>query len=141
MYKEQLLAFYANDDHLSPINLFERWNRRRPTHARLFALDNYPLKCSTGEINAAIQRVLSVLSITPPQDRKCSSHSLRIGANTDQVLLGITLEARKAQFGWGADYHVIAAFYFDRTIRKTAASYWFFSAWTKSAFTGTPSTS
>lgn len=139
--EEQLVAFYANDDHLAAINLFERWARRRPTQARFFALDNYPLKWYTWEINAAIECVFPALSITPPPDGKFTSYSLRIGAHTEKVLLGIPLEAHKARFGWGPNSHGMAALYFGRTIQNTAASYWFFGAWTICAVAATPSTS
>lgn len=91
-------------------------------------------------LDAALGRVLRRLSITPPVGCKFSSHSLRIGAHTEQVLLGIPLEVRLARFGWAATSQEMAALYFDRTLRTTAASYRFFaSAGSASSVVPTPS--
>lgn len=62
---------------------------------------------------------------------------MRIGAHTEQVLLGILLETLLARFARGPNSSGMAALYFDRTIRVSAASYCFFGAF--ASVTGTVS--
>lgn len=69
--------------------------------------------------------VLRVVKCRPSPNGKYTTHSIRIGARTEQVLLGLSLEVR---FGWGADSSSMAVLYFDRTVQLTATSCWFFGA-------------
>lgn len=96
----------------------------------------------TDSMTRALQRCLEQLSIQPPPGGKFTSHSLRIGAHTEQVLLSITLPVRMALFGWGKSSDDMANLFFDRTIRTTGASVWFFGAQylRTSRFTSLPST-
>lgn len=98
----------------------------RGAHGRYFALSGDTVPWRSGTMDAALKRVLHRLSIQAPTGGKYTSHSLRIGAHTEHVLLGIPLEVRLARFGWAASSQDMAALYFDRTLRSTAASFWFF---------------
>lgn len=61
-----------------------------------------------------------------PTAVKHTSHSLRIGAHTEQILVDIRLEVCLARFVWGPNSQDMSSLYFDRTIKPTAASYRFF---------------
>lgn len=53
-----------------------------------------------------------------------------MGSRTEQVLLVISLKARIARFGWGADSGSMESLYFDQTIRPGASSFWFLAGGT-----------
>lgn len=111
----------------SPLDLFLRWDSLRGDHVRYFALSGDQVQWRPGCLDASLQRVLRKLDIRAPLHYKFTSHSLRIGSHTEQVLLGIPLEVRLARFGWSSTSQEMASLYFDRTLRTTAASYWFFA--------------
>lgn len=112
----------------SPMDLFKRWDQSRGNHVRFFGMSGEPEAYQKESLTRALSRCLDALSITPPADGKFTSHSLRIGAHTEQVLLGIPLPVRMARFGWGKNSEEMATLYFDRTIRTSGASVWFFGA-------------
>lgn len=112
----------------SPVDLWLRWQHARGNHSRFFGLDGeqeYNPNAGGG-LTRSLQNCLEILQITAPPGGKFTSHSLRIGAHTEQVLLGIPLEVRLSRFGWGPRSDEMASTYFDRTIRVTAASFWLF---------------
>jgi hypothetical protein len=108
----------------SPVDLFMLWHRRRDGHARWLALAPEAISPTLGALTHMLRAQLlsTALAIDPDG---YSSHSLRIGSHTEQVLLHIPLEVRKARFGWGPN-SPMEAVYFDRSIRLSAASTWFF---------------
>lgn len=112
----------------SPLDLFDRWRSSRGKHRRFFALIGEPEEYQKESLSRALKRCLQLLSIRPPPEGKFTSHSLRLGAHTEQVLLAIPLPVRMARFGWGKTSEDMATLYFDRTIRTTGASVWFFGA-------------
>lgn len=121
------LVRYARWNNLpSPVDLWVRWSHARGTHVRFFALDGEQVEARSGGLTRALVSCLSKLQQRAPHGGKYTSHSLRIGAHTEQVLLGIPLEVRLSRFGWGPRSEEMAALYFDRTIRVTAASFWLF---------------
>lgn len=124
--QEQLLGFRRQAQLTSPVDVVARWAGMRPKHPRFFALSGESEVWEPQSLTAAMTRVFTLLQVSPPPNGKFTSHSLRIGAHTEQVLLGIPLEARMARFGWKHNSASMAALYFDRTITVTAASYWFF---------------
>jgi len=121
------LANYTRLGELSsPLDLWLRWAGCRGEHPRFFALPGERMSWSSGSLTRALGNCLHQLGVTPPAEGKYTSHSLRIGAHTEQVLLGISLEVRLARFGWGPRSQDMAALYFDRTIRLSPASFWLF---------------
>ena len=124
--KEQLVAYHRLSSFSSPLDLLHRWNQARGRHARFFALPGEATDWPRQGMTDACKRVLEALGLCPPAGGKYTSNSLRIGSHTEQVLLGVPLEVRLARFGWGKDSDDMAAMYFDRTLRTTAASFWFF---------------
>ena len=91
-------------------------------------MDGDPEQYQKESLTRALQRCLASLELEAPQDGKYTSHSIRIGAHTEQVLLGIPLPVRMSRFGWGKSSEEMATLYFDRTIRTSGASVWFFGA-------------
>jgi hypothetical protein len=61
-----------------------------------------------------------------PIHGKYTSHSLRIGSHTEQVLLNVPLPVRLARFGWAAASEEMASLYFDRTLKTSPSSHWIF---------------
>jgi hypothetical protein len=106
----------------SALDLFALWQRRRGRHPIWLALDADPTSLPPGTVTRMLRSHLASLALSAVG---YSSHSLRIGAHTEQVLLNIPLEVRKARFGWGPN-SPMEAVYFDRSIRMSAASSWFF---------------
>jgi hypothetical protein len=106
----------------SPLDLFTLWRRRRDGHASWLALAPEAIAPTPGALTHMLRAQLTALAIDSDSN---SSHSLWIGSHTEQVLLHIPLEVRKARFGWGPN-SPIEAVYFDRSIRLSAASTWFF---------------
>lgn len=74
-------------------------------------------------------RELDDLDIIPTPVVKFISHSIRIGDYTEPVLLGVPHEVRLELFGWKHKSGNMAALYYDRIIRTTAASYSVFGDW------------
>lgn len=112
----------------SPLDLFTRWIRSRGRHPRFFAMDGEPELYVKESLTRALTRCLEELQLRAPPDGQYTSHSLRIGAHTEQVLLAIPLAVRMSRFGWGKSSEEMATLYFDRTIRTSGASVWFFGA-------------
>jgi hypothetical protein len=112
----------------SACDLAVRWAARRPTHCRFFALAIEPPAWSSGSLTSALRRSCARLPPgLPESNTHYSSHSLRIGAHTEQVLLGVPVEVRKARFGW-APASPMEAVYFDRSMCLSSASSWFFGS-------------
>ena len=126
--KEHLIAYHRVSEISSPLDLIERWKLKREPHARFFGMPGEPELQVPQSLSRCLERVCALLSITPPPHGKYSSHSLRIGAHTEQVLLGIPLEARKARFGWSPGNVEQPSTYFDRSLRTSAAAVWFFGS-------------
>lgn len=99
-------------DLLSPLEFLIWWSQRRTPSALWFALPGAPPLTSTG-----LTRVLRHAVLHKGGDAQhLSSHSLRIGAHSEQVLLGIPLEVGKARFGW-APNSPMECVYLDREMR------------------------
>lgn len=105
-----LVGFTVHND-LSPwhkkssaLDLWRRWSGMRVTHPRFFGLAGEPALWKQGELSGALQRALGLCRLCTPTGGRYSSHSIRIGAHTGQVLLGIPLEVRLSRFGWGNGY-------------------------------------
>lgn len=112
--------------HPSPVDLWLRWYHARGNHAAFFALAGERDSLPEQALTRSLERCLARLHVAAPAGSKYTSHSLRIGAHTEQVLLGFPLEVRLARFGWGPRSSEMASTYFDRTIRLSAASFWVF---------------
>ena len=110
----------------SPVDLWMRWSQAGETHNRYFGLDRESQEWMQGSLKRAVQKRLEDLAVVPPPHGKYTSHSMRIGAQTEQILVGVPLEVRIARFGWGPNNQEMAALYFDRSIQVSAASYWLF---------------
>lgn len=121
-----LVSYARWNDLPGAIDLWLRWYHARGGHVRFFALAGERVSATSGGMTRSLLNCLTALDATPPPGGKYTSHSLRIGAHTEQVLLGIPLEVRLSRFGWGPRSEDMAALYFDRTIRVTAASFWIF---------------
>ena len=83
----------------SPLDLWKRWAGARGAHVRYFALQGESQEWSTGLLTRALKNCLSALSISDPLFAKYTSHSLMIGAHTEQFLLGFPLEVRLPRLG------------------------------------------
>lgn len=123
---EQLLGVKRPANVQSAADLIERWAKIRRPHARFFGKAGDPMEWVRQDLTDAMTRIFSHLQISPPPGGKHTSYSLRIGSHTEQVLLGIPLEARMARFGWKHSSDSMPALYFDRTIQLSSASFWFF---------------
>lgn len=110
----------------SPVDLWLRWKNARGRHRCFFGLQGERDRLPEQALTLALQRCLQAVGVKAPVGGKYTSHSLRIGAHTEQVLLGIPLEVRLARFGWGPRSAEMAATYFDRTVVSSAASFWLF---------------
>jgi hypothetical protein len=106
----------------SPIDLLKKWTGLRPAHALLFGLPGDVNDWQPGSFSNALQRSLHAVARFPPPGTTWTSHSLRIGAHTEQTLLGLPVEVRKARFGWGPDSDDMTSLYFDRQIVLSPAS-------------------
>lgn len=126
--REQLLGYHGVSAYASPLDLLTRYKSIRQVHIRFFSLQQDPVSWMPQSLTQVIQRVLTILCIAPPSNGNFTSHILRIGAHTDQLLIFIPLEERILMFGLGHDSNSMPKFYFDRTIRLTNSSYWFFGA-------------
>jgi hypothetical protein len=112
----------------SPIDLLQKWTGLRPEHSLLFGLPGDRNDWQPGSLSNALQRNLHAVTRCPPPGTTWTSHSLRIGAHTEQTLLGlpVPVEVRKARFGWGLDSDDMTSLYFDRQIILLPASCWIF---------------
>ena len=111
----------VNADLPSPIDVLLRWDQRRPEATEWFSFAGESL--TSREVTTMIRNAALRLGGGDPDS--LSSHSLRIGAHTEQVLLGVPLEVRKSRSGW-APNSPMEAVYFNRSIRLSPASGWFF---------------
>lgn len=126
---EPLVTYHrVSSEVSSPLDLFKRWMRSRGRHSRFFAMDGEQEEYAKESLTRALSRCLEALGLSAPPDGKYTSHSLRIGAHTEQLLLAIPLPIRMSRFGWGKSSEEMATLYFDRTIRTSGASVWFFGA-------------
>jgi hypothetical protein len=110
----------------SPIDLLQIWTALRPEHTLLFGLPGEGSEWQPGSLSDALQRSLHAVPRCPPHGTTWTSHSLRIGAHTEQTLLGLPVEVRKARFGWGPDSDGMTSLYFDQQIILSPASCWMF---------------
>jgi hypothetical protein len=127
--RHAMLATYARKGVAnlpSPINLLQKWTGLRPEHALLFGLPEDGNDWQPGSLTSALQRSLHALTRCPPPGTTWTSHSLQIGAHTEQTLLGLPVEVRKARFGWGPDSDDMTSLYFDRQTTLSPASCWIF---------------
>lgn len=91
----------------SPIDVVLRWKLLRwanvggPPSGLFFSLQGSSGAFPNQELSRALERCLRHLSITSPPGGAYTSHSSRIGAHTEHVLLGIPLDSRLSRFGWG----------------------------------------
>ena len=92
--KEHMFTYHRTESMSSPIDLFASWKRMRGRHVRFFAYRTYLVKYTPQCLKQFLHRLCGALSIRPPPDGKHSSHSLRMGSHTEQVMLCIPLEAR-----------------------------------------------
>lgn len=120
------VALHAADCGDRLMDLFLRWHRLRPVHTRYFALRGEPASWRPALLFNALMSSLRRVGHCAPPGCHYGAHSLRIGAHTVQVLLGLPLEARMARFGWGPHSESMTRLYFDRTIRLDDAAIWFF---------------
>lgn len=112
----------------SPVDLWVRWSTVRGTHDRFLALPGESLEWLQRSLTDALLRQLSLLGLSAPIHGNYTSHSLRIGAHTEQLLLVILLEVRLSLFSWVPRSQEMSALYFDRTIDTSPATFWFFGA-------------
>jgi hypothetical protein len=111
---------------LSPIELLQNWTGLRPEHALLFGLPGNGNDWQPGSLSSALQRSLHAVTRYPPPGMTWTSHSLRIGAQTEQKQFWLPVEVRKARFGWGPDSDDMTSLYFDRQKILSPASCWIF---------------
>jgi len=124
--RQQLVSYKRLGPHPSPVDLLMQWSHGRGRHPKYFGLDGERDPIPARALDDALKRCLTTLNLSPPPHGKYTSHSLRIGSHTEQVLLGFPLEVRLARFGWGPNSGDMAATYFDRTIMLSPASFWVF---------------
>jgi hypothetical protein len=122
----QPVAYHRTGDFASPLDLFHKWHAVRSPHSHWLAMAGEPATWQSGKLTAALYRSLQVIHAPTPRHGKFTSHSLRIGAHTEQVLLGYPLAVRLARFGWAPGSEEMASLYFDRTLKTSSASHWFF---------------
>ena len=104
----------------SPVDLWMRWSQARGTHRRYFALDEESQEWMQGSLTRALQKCLEDLGVVPPPHGKYTSQSMRIGAHTEQILVGVPVEVSMAGYGWGPNSQEMAVLYFDRSIEVSA---------------------
>lgn len=126
--RQQLVRYDRLGDLPSPVDLWLRWHSCRTEHSRFFALGTDPVSSRPKTLTDALVSCLQPVEATAPPGGKYTSHSLMIGAHTEQVLLGIPLEVRLSHIGWGPRGQEMAALYIDRTITTSPASVWLFGA-------------
>lgn len=95
-------------------------------HEWFFALPGEPVAAPFGTVNESLQLVLNTFQILSPSDGRLTSNSLQISIHTMQAMIGIPLEAFMARFGCDSYRTFMALSCIDRTIRVSAAFYWFF---------------
>lgn len=96
----QLLSYTRWSNVPGPIELWTGWSHVRHSHFRFFALQGKGVVASKHAMGCCLQKCLSEIEFTAPAGGKYTSHSLMIGAHTEQVLTGLPLEARLARFSW-----------------------------------------
>jgi hypothetical protein len=110
----------------SPIDFLHKWTGLRPEHALLFGLPGDGNDWQPGSLSSALQLSMHAVARCPPPGTIWTSHSLQIEAHTEQTLLGLPVEVRKARFGWGPDSDDMTSLYFDRQLILSPASCWIF---------------
>lgn len=123
---EQLLGYHRVSPVTSQIDLILRWKRMRMPHSRFIGTTTDTVEWEQGSLTKSMTTVFTQLGISAPPDGKYTSYSIRIGAHSEQVMLGIPLEARKTRFWWGPNSSATPNMYFDRKFSSSAASHWFF---------------
>lgn len=91
--QEKILFFRHQSQSTSPVDVISRWETLRCAHTRFFAMADDSITWEQQSLTADMQRVFRVLLNAPPPYGKHTSHSIKIGAHTEQVLLVIPLEA------------------------------------------------
>lgn len=100
--REKLVAYHPTSGAGSPLALFERCGTRIARRPRS-TLAQPSRRLGLRETSCTLSRVcLRRFCVIPRPDCKFTCHSLHIGARTENVLVGVPLEARVARFGWGA---------------------------------------
>lgn len=94
------LAKYSRFNDLpSPIDLSLRWEHSWGHHVRFFALDGEETISSTGGLSRSMSRCLAELQVVAPHGAKYTSHSIRIGSHTEQMLWGIQMKVSLKRLG------------------------------------------
>lgn len=88
--------------HPSPVDVWMRWTHGRGRHNGFFGFPGERKKLPEQSLTDALARCLLQVHVGPPAGGKLSSHSLRVGARIEQVLLGIPLELRFGMLWLGA---------------------------------------
>lgn len=81
---------------------------------------------SKGWLTKALRGLLDCCGIRPPINGTYSSHSLRIGSLTERILLGESTTELLASYDWAHTSDGMLSVYFDRRIRLSPSSRWFF---------------
>jgi hypothetical protein len=110
----------------SPIDQIQRWMACRNDHPLLFGGPGNAPEWRPRSLLAAVARALEAVSRGPPPGTSLPSHSLRIGSHTEQTLLGVPIEVRRARFGWEPDSDDMTSLYFHRQMCLSPASCWVF---------------
>jgi hypothetical protein len=121
---EQPVGWTGDRD--SPLALVRQWASMRCSHGRFVALPSETTHWHPAFLSSGLSRCLEAVQHNAPAGCHYGAHSLRTGALTVQVLLGIQLEARLALFGWGQRSEATTRLYFDLTMRWCPAGTWFF---------------
>lgn len=82
----------------SPIEIIQKWTTARGRHPKLFEIPWEPVEWPRKGLTRAMTGVLQDMDIEPTPGGKFTSHSLRIGAHTEKLLVGLPLEVRLARF-------------------------------------------
>lgn len=122
---EFLLEYHRVSSISSPLDLTQHWKHMRLPQERFFTTGFDPVEWEHGSLTAAMAGVFYTSRIKHTRDGKYSSHLLRIGARIEQALNGITVEPRLARFEWNQNSAGMAALYFDRSLRYSAAYRWY----------------
>jgi hypothetical protein len=80
-----------------PIDLLQKWMALRPGHALLFGMPGDENYWQPGILSGALQSSLHAVSRCPPPGTTWISHSLQIRTHTEQMMLRLPVEVRKAR--------------------------------------------
>lgn len=68
--------------------MVQRWSGLRGKHVQFLGMPGEPAEWPHQGLARAISRLFEVLKVVPPAGGKYTSHSLRIWAHTEQILVG-----------------------------------------------------